>query len=182
MSESITGEGTDGVTFEAVYYGSTAGAHAYFATRLHEFAWTQASPQDRPKALFAATQLIDSLGFKGQKAAVCALPCGATDAERREANLGQVLEFPRGSDTVVPRDIQIACYEIAHSLLDGKDPEQELEALGITSTGYSSVRTTYDRSKVPIEHLVNGVPNAYAWRLIRPFLRDGEALKLSRVS
>ena len=42
--------------------------------------------------------------------------------------------------------------------------------------GISSVRTTYNRSQVPIEHIVNGVPNALAWRLLRPFLRDEEAL------
>lgn len=181
MSDSIIGSGLDGETFEAHFYGSVARAHAYFALRLHEKSWTLASPADRPKALWAATQIIDTLNFKGQKAVVAALGCDATDAEKRAANLTQPLEFPRGTDTTVPQDIEIACYELAHSLLDGRDPEQELEALGITSAGYSSVRTTYNRSQVPIEHLINGVPNAYAWRLIRPFLRDGDAIVLSRV-
>ncbi len=162
--ETITGSGTDGVTFDATYYGSIAGAHAYFAVRLNERAWSLAKPVDRPKALWAATQVIDTLNFKGQK-----------------ADPAQVLEFPRGCDSVVPRDIEVACYELAHSLLDGRDPETELESLGITSAGYSSVRTTYDRSKVPFEHLINGVPNALAWRLIRPYLRDGDDITLSRV-
>ena len=92
------------------------------------------------------------------------------------------LEFPRGADTEVPEAIRIACYEIAHSLLDGKDPELELENLGIVSQGYASVRTTYSRAHVPIEHIVNGVPNVLAWRHLRPFLRDEDAIRLSRVS
>ena len=48
----------------------------------------------------------------------------------------QELEFPRGADTEVPEAIRRACYEIAHTLLDGKDPELELENLGIVSQGY----------------------------------------------
>lgn len=181
MSESITGSGLDGVTFVAEYYGSVAEAHAYFSVRLHELAWSNASVSDRPRALWAATQIIDQLSYKGDKNTVYLLGDCPTDEEIRAANESQVLEFPRGADTEVPREIRIACYEIAHSLLDGKDPEQELEALGVSSAGYSSVRTTYNRSQVPIEHLINGIPNAAAWRLIRPFLRDGEAIKLSRV-
>ena len=40
---------------------------AYFDDRLHEVAWTDASPADRIKALRAATRDIDALNFKGQK-------------------------------------------------------------------------------------------------------------------
>lgn len=177
------------------YYGSVEEANEYFATRLHEYAWSGANPDDRPKALWAATQIIDTLNYKGFKHTVWALlqsyglanvphaddPILSRD-DIRAAEAEQPREFPRGADEDVPEAIRVACYEIAHSLLDGKDPEQELENLGITSQGYGSVRTTYQRSQVPIEHLINGVPNAMAWRLIRPFLRDGEAIKVSRIS
>lgn len=57
----------------------------------------------------------------------------------------------------------------------------ELETLGISSQGIDSVRTTYARNQVPIEHLINGVPSNAAWRLLRPFLRDEDAVKLVRV-
>lgn len=165
------------------YYGTLSEAEDYFAGRLHESAWSGAQPADRPRALRAATRIIDTLAFKGEKAPVYAALLAdpdATDAELREADLLQELEFPRGSDTEVPEAIRIAAYEIAHSLLDGRDPEMELERLGITSQGFESVRTTYARNQVPIEHIVNGVPNALAWRLIRPFLRDSESIKLLR--
>jgi hypothetical protein len=168
-----------------MYYGTLLEANEYFDHRLHEVAWSEATEDDRGRALYAATRIIDTLNFKGKKATVYTLLDGdpdATDEEIREAEAAQTLEFPRGADTEVPNDILIACYEIAHSLLDGKDPELELENLGISSQGISSVRTTYNRSQVPIEHIINGVPNALAWRMIRPFLRDDDAVKLIRVS
>ena len=193
------------MTINHDYYGTLQEANDYFDHRLHETAWSGADVADRPKALWAATEIIDTLNFKGFKASVWAvlqskgltdvpheisfvLPNGVlstasvTLEEIRAAEAAQVLEFPRGTDTEVPEAIRRACYEIAHSLLDGKDPELELENLGIISQGYSSVRTTYQRSQVPIEHLINGVPNALAWRLIRPFLRDGDQLKITRIS
>lgn len=167
------------------YYGTLDEADEYFENRLHEYAWFKASPANRPKALIAATRILDTLNYKGYKHTVQVLLDAneaASDEEMREQEAAQPLEFPRGADTEVPEAIRVACYEIAHSLLDGKDPEMELENLGIISQGMESVRTTYNRSQVPIEHIVNGVPNALAWRLIRPFLRDEEAIKLARVS
>jgi len=179
------------------HYGTVAAATDYFANRLHEFAWAQANPVDRPKALIFATRIIDTLNFKGNKAAVQTLLTASdcdndirdaiedacvTQAQVQAASLSQNLEFPRGTDTTVPDTIQCACFEIAHSLLDGKDPEIELENLGVVSQGYAAVRTTYSRNQVPIEHLINYVPNALAWRWLKPFLRDEDAIILSRIS
>ena len=90
------------------------------------------------------------------------------------------MEFPRGTDTVFPTDIKIASYEIAFALIDGVDPERELEDLGVISQGYSSVRTTYDRSFSP-EHTLAGVPSSVAWRYLKPFLRDDSAVRINRV-
>jgi len=176
------------------YYGKQEGdtpaervaeATAYFAQRLHETAWSSASDDDREKALIAATQIIDGLNFKGCKHSVYTLldansAADASDIQAAEAS--QALEFPRGADTEAPEAIRRACYEIAYALLDGKDPELELENLSVESMGYGQVRTGYSRNQVPIEHIINMVPSSVAWRLLRPFLRDGDAVKLSRVS
>ena len=197
------------MAISTTYYGSVDEANTYFGSRLHADAWTNALASDYPKALLQATQIIDTLNYKGHKNAVYLLlqqypykseltafdpfveftvqpptlyPGGPTFDQLRAAEASQPLEFPRGSDTEVPDAIRMACYEIAFSLLDGKDPEMELENLAVVSQGYSSVRTTYSRTQVPQEHLINGVPSAAAWRLLRPFLRDGDALKLKRVS
>jgi hypothetical protein len=167
------------------YYGDLGEADGYFSMRLHEYAWTNTIAADRPKALWAATLIIDALNFKGVKNTVHALRQSnpsPSDEDIRAAESSQPLEFPRGADTEVPEAIRMACYEIAYALLDGKDPELELENLGIVSQGFGSVRTTYNRTQIPIEHIINGIPSAQAWRLLKPFLRDDEAIKLARVS
>ena len=163
----------------------TAEPTAYFAQRLHETAWSAARDADREKALVAATQIIDGLNFKGYKHGVYTLldaNSAADPSDIQAAEASQSLEFPRGADTEVPGAIRRACYEIAYALLDGKDPELELENLSVESMGYGQVRTGYSRNQVPIEHIINMVPSSVAWRLLRPFLRDGDAVKLSRVS
>jgi protoporphyrinogen oxidase len=100
------------------YYGTLAEANEYFDNRLHEQAWYDAPANDRPKALIKASQIIDNLSYKGEKAAVVAVmydsdwnELDATDEELRDANLTQPLEFPRGDDTEVPDEILIACWE-----------------------------------------------------------------------
>jgi hypothetical protein len=167
------------------FYGTLIEGDAYFAARLHEYAWSEASSDNREKALRGATAIIDKLNYKGDKATVYALlqsNPSATLEEIRAQEAAQELEFPRGADTDVPEDIRKACYEIAHSLLDGKDPEMELEMLGVSSQGVSSVRTTFARNQSPVEHIVNGVPSATAWRYMRPYLRDDGSVQLVRVS
>jgi hypothetical protein len=173
------------MSFDTSYYGTLVEAEDYFAARLHATAWDDANGTDKPKALWAATKIIDALAFKGYKATVQTLLTAyphATYEEIRAAEADQVLEFPRGADTDVPEAIRIATYELAYSLLDGRDPELELEALGISNHTYGSVRTQYARDQVPMEHLVNGIPNAQAWRYLRPFLRDSEGVNLSRIN
>jgi len=81
----------------------------------------------------------------------------------------------------VPEEIRVATYEIAHSLLDGKDPNIELEALGIKSYGFQGEVVSHNKEQVPIEHIINGVPSTQAWRLLRPYLRDDDAIILSRI-
>jgi hypothetical protein len=167
------------------YYGNLLEADEYFDLRLRERAWSAADPADRPRALWAASVIIDAMNYKGSKSTVYTLLEGspnASDEEIREAEAAQGLEFPRGADTVVPEAIRRATYEIAHELLDGKDPELELETLGIVSQGYASVRTSYSRNQVPIEHIINGIPSSQAWRWLRPFLREDDALVLARIS
>jgi hypothetical protein len=179
------------------YYGKVADgdtpaeriaeATSYFAQRLHETAWTDASEADREKTLIAARGIIDALNFKGVKHSVYTL-CGSSDTtgvaldDIQAAEASQPLEFPRGTDTEVPEAIRIAEYEIAYALLDGKDPELELENLAISAMGYGTVKTTYERAQLPIEHIINMVPSSVAWRLLMPFLRDSDAFHLSRMS
>jgi len=174
-----------------VYYGTLSEANDYFANRLHSDAWTRAASDRQGKALAAASQIIDTLNYKGRKHPVWLLlaqyaphrmkPAHFDDLIH-QAELQQAQEFPRDEDTTVPMEVRIACYEIAYSLLLGRDPEKELETLPVTHHGFGPVRTSYDRVYSPLEHLINGVPSNVAWRLLRPFLRDANQVRLTRIS
>lgn len=179
------------MSFNMTYYGLLVEADEYFESRLREGAWSAASASDKEKALIAARRLIDGLSFKGYKHTVYEVMEQWEEgteidddklAEIRAAELAQPNEFPRGSNIRVPEDVRVAQYEIAHSLLDNKDPELELEILAVTSQTYGGVKTMYQREQLPLEHLINLIPNAIAWRRLRPYLRDGDAINLSRVS
>lgn len=160
-------------------------AQSYFDERLHETAWSLASAADRPKALLAATRIIDTLRYKGYKHTVYELLQSNPDATQDEiaaAALQQENEFPRGADTEVPMTIQWACCEIAYALLDGVDPDIELENLSAQDYGIGSVRGSFNRTQEPLENVINGVPSVTAWKWIRPFLRDDDQIRLARIS
>lgn len=144
-------------------YVTISEANAYFAERLHSGLWGETNLTDRTAALLDATRRIDRLNFNGDK-----------------ADSAQELQFPRGADTAIPNDIKIACMESAFALLQGVDPEREATNLSVVSQGYSSVRTTYDRS-LEQQHFAAGIPSMIAWRYLLPFLREQRTIRVSRV-
>lgn len=146
------------------YYGTLNGANTYFHSKLHTESWMNAPIEDREKALFDATRRIEVLAFKGSK-----------------ATSEQVLFFPRLTldSGVVPDDIIMATYEIALALLNGIDPDVEARNLSVSAQGYAGARTTYDRSYTQ-DHLRAGIPSAYAWSILRPYLADPQNLRVSR--
>lgn len=145
-------------------YGTVLDATNYFTNRLNSTAWTNASNSERVAALIEAARLIDNLNFKGDKTVS-----------------GQYLEFPRGGDTVVPRNIMYASYELAIKLLDGFDPDNEMESLRSESQQYDGVRESYQRGVFP-EWTMAGIISARAWRLLKPYLRDPKILTMTRES
>lgn len=160
-------------------------AEEYFQYKLHEVAWSASNPAERLPALIEATRIIDNLNFKGVKNAVYELLESnedATDAQKRAAAATQDLEFPRGADTTVPDRIKWACFEIAYALLDGVDPQYELENMSMNDHGIGAVRASYNRNQEPLEHFMNGVPSSTAWAYLKPYLRDDRRRRLTRVS
>jgi len=147
-------------------YISEADAVTYFDERLRTDPWddTTESSGDRLRSLQEATRLIDRLNFYGTK-----------------TSSTQENEFPREEETTVPTDIQYACAEVALKLLDGFDPEMEVDGLAIVTAGLSTVKTTYDRS-FALEHTRAGIPSAIAWSFLVPYLRDPNTLDVNRVS
>lgn len=166
-------------------YATVSEADEFFQYKLHEVAWSNSLQNNREPALIEASRIIDSLNYKGMKHTVYELfqtTESPTDAECAAAAQAQDLEFPRGPDTTVPTMIQWACFEIAYALLDGVDPQIELENMSMTNHGIGSVRSSYNRNQEPLEHFMNGVPSATAWKYLRPFLRDDKGLRLDRIS
>lgn len=145
-------------------YGTVAGGDDYFELKLRADDWENASESDKGKALFEATQIIDSLNYAGDK-----------------YSSTQELEFPRGEDTEVPDNIIKACYEIAIKLLGGFTREDALSRVGITSDNWGPVKRTYDPSQTP-EYYLAGVPSAEAWTLLKPFLRTNSGVRIHRVN
>ena len=143
-------------------YGSIVNGDTYFSNRLNSSVWEDSSNSNKTKALTMATHYIERLNFSGNKAIAT-----------------QELEFPRGDDTSVPTDIEYAVYEIALSLLDGKDIQSEIENLAIEGQGISSVRTTYIRT-FALEHLRAGIPSVVAWHYLKSYLRDPNHFNFSR--
>ena len=178
------------------YYGTVAAADTYFNNRLHSEGWSASAVLDRPKALTEAARIVDSLNYKGVKHTIWSIMYEAdpsttgnyqkdlvTPPSRQElidADATQELEFPRGQDTVVPTEIEWACYEISLALLEGFDSEDAIDRMNVIRQSYSAVRTTYDVGSASMEYLVYGIPTARVWRWLKPFLTDDRIIKMSR--
>jgi hypothetical protein len=145
-------------------YGTVVGADTYFSSKLNTETWEYAEYDTKIRSLKHATRLIEALAFKGKR---------STD--------GQILFFPRATidNGRVPDEIVYACYEIAIALLNDVDPEVEARNLSVTGNGYGGMRTSYNREYTQ-EHLRNGIPSSLAWSILRPYLSDPKAFRLSR--
>ncbi len=165
----------------STFYGTTTDGDAYFAARMFSWDWEQATTDEKEKALQTATDLIDQFDYLGQKYAVAILDDSASDEERKTANAEQVNEFPRGTSSVIPVEIEQATYLIAQRLLSGRDPQMDLEALSVKFERYGSVQSGYDRSGNTQEHLAHMIPSPQAWNLIKPFLRERNVFVTKRM-
>lgn len=150
--------------YGAAFYGSIQGGDLYFSKRLRIDDWETATPQNKIRALYEATSIIETLNFRGYKAVAT-----------------QRLQFPRGSDTEIPEAINNAAYEIAILLLGGLDPEIEARNTNVKQFKYGSIVTEYSDSKSTPPHVSTGIFSATAWRLLYPFIRQNTEVDLVRV-
>lgn len=159
------------------YYSDVATADAYFDSLLFEVNWPAASAADKPKALLAATRLVDSFRYQGTK----------TDSD-------QDLEFPRCGATEVPEEILIAVFEIASSILGGFDPAvaaASTETGNIASVTYAEVgikyhspsSSTVTETSVP-EYKQLGLPSKQVYDMLAKFFAETEysTFRMDRVS
>lgn len=175
--------------FIKISYASEETAQCYFDGRLHSEAWDCASSTDRCKALLEATRRIDRLNFAGLR---------TSDYNSRLATLsdtgvmtannillpstpGQPLEFPRNGATTYPQEVVSAACEIALALLDGVDPEMEMNSLPSVHQGFAAVRETYEPNIARLAYR-HGIPSYTAWNYLYPFLADPSEIVLRRVN
>lgn len=153
-------------------YGTVEDGNTYFETRLNSASWTDANDDDKLSALVMATQHIDRLNFIWAK-----------------VEETQDLQFPRnmtdyeGTVTILetPDEVEIACYEEALAILDGRDLEKEVDSLMLRHTSLGKISYDLDASFVPV-HLMNGILSSLAWQYLKPFLRDPRSVTTSRVN
>lgn len=144
--------------------GSTAGGDAYATTQLFFEAWTRATTAKKTQALNHATGIVNTLPLLGSK----------TDPDQTDA-------FPRDSDTETPQPVEYAVYEIAKALLEGINPQKEIDNLPLSSTAFIGVRKSRDTSiEIPYKQL--GLPSPTAYRLLRPYLMDERSIQILRTS
>lgn len=153
-------------------YDTYINADIYFENRLHVAVWKGATTSEKIAGLLEATQRIEQLRFAGYP-----------------VDEDQVLSFPRyydedagaEGDEEVPDDIKIATYELAFALIDGADPDMELENLAVVTHAYGNVRMTRS-SQDTLDHIAAGIPCATAWRHLLSYLAPAKTIKLRRVS
>lgn len=143
---------------------------AYFATKFHSDAWDDSTDDKQTRASYEATRILNQLNYIGCKV--------ASDQEN---------EFPRivsingvATNIGTPAEFLAAHSEIVYDLLDDKDAQKEYDALLVSSESFGPVRSTYDRSAVP-ENIVAGITSIVAWRLLQPYLRASQTVRLRRV-
>lgn len=145
-------------------YGTLEKANNYFAMMLEGQRWLYTDSLKKMQALVSATKRIDRLNFIGDK-----------------ADDSQYLQFPRGTDTLVPVDIEQATYELALVLLKGVDPDTEHDNLSANVQAYGGLRSEFDRSFVP-PYIASGIPSQTAWNLLLPYLDPRNEIELRRIS
>lgn len=167
-------------------YGTVIDGDTYFASRLHAYDWEVSSTADKTKALVQASELIDQFDYLEQKYTIAALgdsadyTVAAWDAAVQAANLAQPHEFPRGTSTTIPTEIEEAAYLIAKALLSGRDPEIDLETQTNKNSRFGQLSTSRDVAGNTLEHIAHLIPSPQAWNKIRPFLRDRDTFCLNR--
>lgn len=174
-------------------YIDNTDAQAYFDNmRFVTDAWDNASPTQQQKALVEASNRIDRLNFTGLRTADANSIAAGLDPDNPGVTIsnvllpsnpssGQLREFPRNGETVVPQDILAACCEIAYALLDGVDAELEMLNLSTVQHGFAALQETYDPRIVNLA-FKHGIPSMTAWNFLLPYLQDPWEIATRRVS
>jgi len=107
-------------------------AQAYFNTRLGSEAWTEASKDDKDKALVMAARTMNEFRYVGRRITstqILAFPRIDAGLVLSEGDLILYSQYI----TVIPTDVVYAQCEQAIYLLEGEDQNRQLMQSGVTS-------------------------------------------------
>lgn len=144
-------------------YVTVQEADTYFSNRLFSDSWTNASPEDKQKALIMATKAIDRKPLRGRK----------TDPQ-------QELAFPRNGATEIPQEVKDACCEEALAILSSVGNQHSLYGPkpGLKSIQIGKVREEYFS---PIEGGTNSfntqLRSPEAWELLKFWIGGGVGMR-----
>lgn len=179
------------MSFNNVPYIVADDAEVYFVGRFVSDAWDGADDTKKTKALIEASNRIDRLNYTGQRTADYNRIKTGLDPDNPGVTIsnimlpapldGQTREFPRNGYDVVPQDVLAACCEIAYALLDGVDPEIEMQNLSTVQHGFAALQETYDPRIVNMA-FKHGIPSMTAWNYLLPYLQDPCEVATRRVS
>lgn len=127
-------------------YGTVAEADAYFSDRIDVAAWTDASAEEKAKALVTATKLLDEIEWPG-----------------RVVDVDQPLAFPRiGSyfdpklgvevifdDVDPPSRLINACFELAYHLCNNDGLLDDTGSVKTINVGSITLENIMSANKMP---------------------------------
>jgi hypothetical protein len=157
------------------HYGDVTDGDLFHQRRIHSWDWENATIEDKCKALYAATGMIDKFSFIG---VLVEDTQGLEFPRTRTLTDGTVCEI--GGTDGVPDNIAAAAFLIADALLGGRDPQEDFESLRVKSETVSGIRTEFESARTPSDHVSNLVPSASAWALILPFLNIDTAFTMNK--
>ena len=126
-----------------------ATADAFLLKMLHTAPWDESNDADRTVALDNAEVLITALNV------------------------------PEWTSVTVPDDVCKAISLIANKLLDGSDPDDNNDLLGVKSINFDRHKIQYRDKTLP--HQAVGIPSALAYHLLIPYLITLTSVNLQRV-
>ena len=108
----------------------------------------------------------------------------SNDADRTTAlaQATRIIETVNYSDFVAPypQDVIDATSEIALKLLEGFNPDEELELSRIKSHTFDRIKQVNKEGETPL-HIIAGIPSATAFRLLHKYLPNQNTVRLDRV-
>ena len=156
------------ITIGTDAYIDVTGADSYFASRLYADAWTNATADDKERALRQATKAIDRQPLKGRPVDLsqalafprCYLAPDAPPSQYR-------FDLPAGwwCETEPPQAVVDACCEEALALLErGNSQRRILQQEGVQSASIGNLSETYTPGAG------RGLLSQEARELLRPYL------------